>query len=172
MTSTVQPWLSNIPMMQQAVVLQALRGPDGLEKYNAAKFIVRWLRRCLVISAIDHHIFTDPAEPGGGSFTGPSVSLDPSKPDMTWEDAMEYHVTEYMQKLDAMPFHYHMHLMHAIQILGYHHPDQRIRVWWCKLYVRFVHDMHLNPETADQLNHRLSDNLDNWMSRSDPATLM
>jgi hypothetical protein len=72
----LQPWLDALPLMQQTVLLTAIRGPDGLPKYGPAKKLLRWYRRCILLSAMDQAILSDPLRSGGGSFTGPSIDRD------------------------------------------------------------------------------------------------
>jgi hypothetical protein len=176
MTSVLQEWVTDLPMMQQTVLITAVRGPDGLPKYHATKFVLRWYRRCILLSALDGKVLTDPAEPNGGSFTGPSVDTAhyeggryPGAPS-TWSEDMDVHVTEYLRSLDEVPHHFQLHLMHAIEIVGYKHPDPGIRRWWHHVYVRLVHDMHLWPETEEQLDQRLGDTREGWLARGDVAT--
>lgn len=165
MTSVLQEWVTDLPMMQQTVLLTAVRGPDGLPKYHPTKYLLRWYRRCILLSALDGKVLTDPAETNGGSFTGPSVdSLS------LWPEQMDGRVTEYLRALDEVPHHFQLHLMHAVEIVGYKHPDERIREWWRHVYVRLVHDMHLWPEAEDQLDQRLGDSRDGWLARGDVAT--
>lgn len=125
--SVLQDWVQGLPMMQQTVLLTAVRGPDGLPKYHATKWVLRWYRRCILLSAMDGRVLADPVEPNGGSFTGPSCT--------------------------------------------YKHPDDEVRTWWHQVYLRLVHDMHLWPETAEQLDDRLGDSRSGWLRRADPATL-
>jgi hypothetical protein len=203
-------------MMQQTVLLTAIRGPDGMPKYGAAKRLLRWYRRCILISALDGEILTTPWDARGGSFTGPSIqtitlqaaaeryvgdlearsrearelleagsltSLDAynlAADDATafaeahlggWEPFMSKEVDGYLKGVDAIPHHFQLHFMHAAEIVGYKHPDNRIRSWWLKTYERLVHDMHLWPETEAQLDARLGDSRDGWLERADPATV-
>jgi hypothetical protein len=165
-SSVLQPWLSDIPMMQQTVLLTAVRGPDGLPKYHPTKYLLRWFRRCILLSAMDRRVIDNPADPGGGSFTGPSVES--GEP---WDAAMDRRVDDYLQALDEVPHHFQLHFLHAAEILGYKHPDHFIRSWWMLTYVRLVHDMHLWPETEDQLDERLGDSRFGWLARADRATV-
>lgn len=155
-------------MMQQSVLLTTVRGPDGLPKYHPTKYVLRWYRRCILLSAMDGRVLTDPIEPNGGSFTGPSVAPNPDA--VPWEALMVQRVDGYMAALDEVPLHFHLHLMHAVEILGYKHPDRRIGDWWRHLYFRFVDDMHLNREMPEQLEARLGDTREGWLARADPAT--
>lgn len=177
-----QEWTHSLPLMQQTVLLTATRGPDGLPKYGAVKMLLRWYRRCILLSALDKKVLTTPYEDNGGSFTGPSFSPrdvlcaehalyhDDDSCDRPWESELNNIVDEYLRTLDAIPHHFQLHFMHGAEILGYTHPEARIRTWWAKLYVRLARDMHLWPETMEQLNHRLGDDERGWRFHVDPAT--
>lgn len=182
----LQDWVAAIPMMQQTVLMTALRGPDSTPKYGPAKYLLRWYRRCILLSAMDRKVLGDPVEANGGSFTGPSMSsiemlkaqeefwadYPKGKPRLIiepWEPRMDALVGEYMQNLDATPYHYHGHFMHGAQVLGVQHPDRAIRCWWWKVYVRLVHELHLHPESPEEMNKRLGDNRAEWLARADVA---
>jgi len=165
-----QPWVHSISMMQQSVLLAAIRGPDGLAKYGGgAKMLLRWYRRCILLSAMDGKILANPIDENGGSFTGPSLD-GPDDLDH-WSDRMQQHVHDYLRQVDALPHHYQMHFMHAVEIVGYEHPDFEIRHFWHRLYLRLVNDFHLWPETEEQLDERLGDTRSGWLKRADPATV-
>lgn len=66
-----QEWVLEIPFMQQSVLFAAVRAPDGLRKDHPTKVLLRWYRRCVLLSAFDRRALTCPFEDGGGSFTGP-----------------------------------------------------------------------------------------------------
>lgn len=168
----LQDWVLNLPLMQQTVLLTAIRGPDNTPKYGPVKMLMRWYRRCVLISALDNLVLRTPSDPRGGSFTGPSI--DSKGPDVMhsgWEPDMDRIVDEYLRTVDALPHHFHMHLMHAAEIIGYQHSDARIASWWLHVYYRFARDMHLTPETLDALNERLGDSRANWLKHADKATV-
>jgi hypothetical protein len=157
-----------LPMMQQTVLLTSVRGPDGLPKYGPVKMLLRWYRRCFLLSAMDGKALTNPYDNNGGSFTGPSYNRMGARP---WTFEMDNLVGEYLRMLDAIPRHFHMHFMHAAEILGYKHPNDQIRSWWYQTYIRFVNDMHLEPELEATMNKRLGDRRDDWLDSNDPATV-
>jgi len=166
----VQAWVEELTFMQQTVLLTAVRGPDGVTKYHPVKNLLRWYRRCLLISAMDGAVLTTPGEAGGGSFTGPSYTGNENLV-ATWEDIMHSEViSEVLRKVDELPHHFYMHLVHAIEIMGYKHSDDRIRSFWLSVYLRFCKDMHVNPETVEQMDHRLGDSREQWLQSNDPAT--
>lgn len=169
MTSVVQPWVSELTMMQQSVLFAAVRGPDGLAKYGGgAKMLLRWYRRCILLSAMDGRVLADPIEPNGGSFTGPS--LDGYDQNDDWPERMQVHVHDYLRQVDALPHHYQLHFMHAVEILGYKHPNVKTRFFWHRLYKTLVEDLHLYPETEEQMDARLGDTREGWLARNHPAT--
>lgn len=168
-----QEWTHDLPMMQQTVLLTAIRGPDGIAKYGGGvKMLLRWYRRCILLSALDGKVLDDPLEPNGGSFTGPS--LDPKMHGDSiddWDDLMLIHVNDYLRQVDALPHHFQMHFMHGIEIIGYKHPEHRISMFWRQVYLRLVNDFHLHPETEAELDDRLGDTRSGWLKRADPATV-
>lgn len=202
MSTVLQPWVSALTLMQQTVLLTAIRGPDSTPKYGPAKMLLRWYRRCILLSAMDQRILPDPLDPSGGSFTGPSVDhihlqgkavdrararndadatrlwslpLDEAIGDQMdedgWEPLMHEIVGQYLRELDALPHHFQLHFLHAAEIVKYKHSDLRIQRWWRQTYERLVHDMHLWPETEEQLDRRLGDSRSQWLERNDPATV-
>lgn len=170
--SVVQPWVSLLPMMQQSVLLELTRGPDGITKYHPSKFLIRWVRRCILFGALDHNLFDNPYDPKGGSFTGPSFILEREFQTefYRWETNMDAIVSEYLKEVDMMPHHYHLHLMHGLEILGYKHPDVRKKLWFNGTYMRFCRDMHLTAESQRDMDYRLGDSEHQWRSTADPAT--
>ncbi len=190
MTPVIQPWVTQLNFMQQSVLLAAIRGPDGIHKNHIAKVLQRWYRRCILISAFEGKIMTDPYAGGGGSFTGPLMieHLPGFKPAGSWKlqhtpagmpiQVMDIQmlstishdensmigeaVRRYIKTLDELPHHYQLHIMHAAQIIGYKHPDTIIRQWWARTYEILAQDMHLNPETEAQMDYRLADKEDQW----------
>jgi hypothetical protein len=109
------------------------------------------MRRCYLISAFDKEVLTDPYDTRGGSFTGPC------------EIDIHEAVNQYLKSIDEIPLHFHTHLMHAVEILGYEHPEKWIADFWKDFYYRIVKGLHLNPESKEQMRKRLSDSKDNWL---------
>lgn len=161
----LQEWVMFLPMMQQSVLIAAVRGPDGIKKDHVSKLMMRWFRRCMLLSSFIKDVIANPYDPGGGSFTGPSIAhVAPN-----WEHEMGMVVSRYLKTIDELPHHYQLHFMHACEILGYKHPDERIKAWWLETYLRIVRDMHLYPETEKEMDKRLGDNYEGWNERNDPS---
>lgn len=173
--AVTQEWTHSLSMMQQSVLLAAVRGPDGVAKYHPVKFLLRWYRRCILYSAMDRRVFISPFEEGGGSFTGKSFDIaihgDRARSQATKSDWMDELVSLYLRSVDELPHHFQMHFMHAVEILGFKHPVPITRDWWARSYLRLVHDLHLWPETEEQLDRRLGDDRGQWLERNDAATV-
>lgn len=181
-----QDWALNIPIMQQSVLFAAVRAPDGIRKNHPVKVLLRWYRRCVLLSAFDQRALLDPFEEGGGSFTGPFTHLHADafcfglvpwlhgghyQLEERWAtDRWEYfdHMRRvYLEHVDELPHHFQLHFMHAAQIVGAHHSHQPIREWWWTFYLMIVDDAHLHPETVEEMSRRLSDDRDEWKAREE-----
>lgn len=149
--SVLQPWVEKLTGMQQSVIISSIRAPDGLHKGHPAKLIWRWLRRCTMYCSFGHVIMLEPDESGGGSFTGPIKDVNQA-------------IKDYFYHVDSVPHHAHLHFMHAAEILGYKHPVDGIRSWWQSVYLEAVNDMHLVPESEEEMDRRLGDNEEQWRS--------
>lgn len=164
----LQDWIKDIPLMQQSVLLCAIRGPDGMAKHHPCKPLIRWYRRCILITAFEKKAITNPYELGGGSFTGPSCT-NPEETGKTWEECMVPVADDFLNCRDELPLHYFMHFMHAAEILGYQHSDLFISNWWLNLYIRMAEALHLHVETRSEMMSRLGDNEEGWLARSDTS---
>lgn len=188
-TSSVLPaqqeWVTRLSIMMQSVLFAAVRAPDGLRKDHPVKVIMRWYRRSVLVSAFDGKPLDDPFSPGGGSFTGPFLwqhhhdfltpvgSRTPvgtrnmwfsTTPERHWE-MFGFMRGVYLRHVDEMPHHFQLHMMHAAQIVGEYHPNLHTRGWWNTFYLMIVNDAHLQPESREDLEERLSDNEQAWRAR-------
>lgn len=168
MKIVTQEWIHELTYMQQTVLLTAVRGPDGVGKYHPSKYMLRWLRRCFLICALEGIPLTTPYDPRGGSFTGPSYdTIDPTH---DWYAPMDKIFGTYLKSLDELPHHFQLHFMHAAEIIGYKHPDMKIRAWWHDVYFELARDMHLHPESEEELDRRLGDDESLWRASNHEAT--
>jgi hypothetical protein len=151
MPNVLQPWVQDLTLMQQSVLLTAIRGADTLPKFHVSKYLLRWYRRCVLLSAFERCVLSDPYDPRGGSFTGPVES-----------ENIDDVASQYLRAVDEVPLHFHLHLLHAAEILGYKHQNLQIRSWWHAFYLAAVRDMHLQPESEADLDQRLGDSLELW----------
>ncbi len=126
----LQDWMAELPWKQQSVVLSSLRGPDTSRPVGV-KVITRWLRGITQNNA-------DPSTDYMKDLPFPSLE-------------------EFQRDLEYCTMHYYCHLMHAMGIIGYNHPEEKTKDIAIRYYAAMVDFLHLNPETKEQLNKRLED---------------
>ena len=140
MKSVLQNWVMELPLREQGTLLTAVRGCD-----LTPKFPLDSLERRLVGSI--RFAFLNPADPRevdrepGCFFI--SEPPDPAK--------------EKFSALGHYPLHWLSHVMHAMEIIGYRHPNQSLRYRFHDLYRAMVHSLHLNIEQCSEMISRLSE---------------
>jgi hypothetical protein len=135
------------------VLFLASRGPDGIEKHHPCKAVHVAYRATVFLAGKYGRLLE------WGEQADSFMSLDVFGHDHRWETAVD----AFFRSWDTLPAHYVKHLMHGVQILGFKHPDQRFRQRWGLLYLRFVEEFHLQPETEEQMDLRLGDwNREDW----------
>lgn len=150
--NVVQDWVfERCNMQQQTVLFTAIRGPDNIAKYHQCKFLTAHYRATVVKNA----------KTGGAMKPGEGKG-DNSNSFMTLAvledvDSWGVMVTRYLEHVDSLPHHFHMHLLHAAQIVGYKHPSNLFRTRWLRVYHRFVEDLHLGAENEALMDARLND---------------
>jgi len=158
MNKLLQDWVSGLPLMQQSVLLTGIRAQDTLSKSHPAKLLCRWYRRCILICAFDKIVHFTADEYCGGKFTGNVKDVD--------QLAKNYFVN-----VDEIPHHYHLHLVHGAEIIGYKHPIVKISDWWREFYFQSVNDMHLRIESEKEMDYRLADSEKQWKENENFSTL-
>lgn len=143
MKSVLQDWVMELPLRMQGTLLTAVRGCDNEAKqwvstgvaYSPGRRLTAFIRWC----------FMNPADPRevdreeGAFFM--STPPSPFKP----------------SAFGHLPLHWYTHVMHALEIIGYHHPDLLTRDVARGLYGGLVHALHLNEETEEQQHTRLTE---------------
>jgi hypothetical protein len=147
-TRVLPDWMASLPMQQQSVLILALRGPDGIRKHHPCKAIVRFYRGTVLKAARFGRLLR--IDEKADTFMSMDGFIDNLK--------FNSKVKEYFDSIDELPHHYHMHLMHGAQVLGYKHPDHEYRSRWHHFYLKCLDDSHTpHPETEEEMDERLSD---------------
>jgi hypothetical protein len=134
MTSVLQDWVGELSFKKQTVLLGAIRSPDTLFTLQL-KSVVIWTRTKILQNA-------DP-------MTGFMHTALDSLPLFEHLD----------REFERLPLHAAHHMLLALQVIGFEHPDTDIRMTGWKFYSDAVDAQHLNPETRDQYESRYRDNL-------------
>ncbi len=152
MPGVLQEWLSELPLREQGVLVLALRGPDGVRKEGGAKNLVRALRGCIMITgATGKPLLPGENMPEDNFMEMYRVGHPNEEP---WAEASR----EFFREWDTYNVHWLLHFLHAAEILGYRHPDERIRQRWRSLYFRSaMAKCHMGVESKDVMMDRLKD---------------
>lgn len=135
--SVIQDWVCKLGLRYQGVLVSAVRGCDTAPRDDASKLLVRVYRG---------EILNSTAEEGKQPKSYISYA--------TTEELAKL-MQDYVRNWDHYPFHYNTHFVHAAQILGYYHHDERRKRMWHAFYLTCCKKMHVLPETRDQLAARL-----------------
>ncbi len=138
--SVVQDWISYLPFTQQAVLLVALRGPDGMTKWNGCKKMTFFIRGVILHAAYPNYDDSYPE-----SFCFMRCDYNNFNTDLQ----------QFFREVDEMPHHYLMHTLHAAQIIGYKHPDPYIASLFGEMYLKGCKDFHMNAESVEDMDKRL-----------------
>lgn len=137
--SVFHDWVHELTFQMQALLTTAMRGPDGSQKEDDAKIIIRYLRGVVLKPAGDWKGEND------NNFMWGEFEYFPAFTDLFWDDHDHY------------PHHFIMHLVHCAEVVGYLHPDETIRRNWLDFYFKGCDSFHMKPETQQDLIMRLND---------------
>lgn len=134
MSSVLQPWLEDIPIRMQSTLVLSLRGPDG-QRSPEIKKVQRWMR---------------------------GLAFRPGNPDNVHEFMTAIENVPWLKEknslareLEFCPQHFYSHLMHGLEVIGYSHPDNRVRRKACQIFFGMCTLMHLTPEEPNAFWERL-----------------
>jgi hypothetical protein len=143
MQSVLQDWVMELPLREQGTLMTAVRGCDNEPKqwtktgvaYSPGRRLTAFIRWCFMNPADIREV--DSQE---GAFMM-STPPNPFKP----------------SEFGHLPQHWYSHAMHALEIIGYRHSNKEVAKMAGHMYLKMVHNMHLNGETVFQMAQRLSE---------------
>lgn len=142
MQSVLQDWVMELPLRYQGTLLTCVRGCDDEPKqWTATGFSDSPGRR---LTAYIRWCFMNPADVREVDIPGAFFQSSPPHP---------FRPSEF----GHLPQHWYAHAMHALEIIGYHHPEGMVRARAHTMYETMVHSLHLNTETKSQLRRRLTE---------------
>jgi hypothetical protein len=141
--SVLQSWVEELPLRFQGTLLTAVRGCDSEPKswtktgvaFSQGRRLTAFIRWCFMNPADPREV---DAEEGAFFMSTPPLPFKPSE-------------------FGHLPQHWYSHAMHALEIVGYHHPTDLTRETAQMLYEKMVRNMHLNPEGETQQWERLTE---------------
>lgn len=149
MNSVLQDWVMELPLREQGTLLTGIRSCDLApknpvcidERYGCStgedtseRQLSAFLRFCVL----------NPADPRELDIPGAWFQ---SKPPLDWKPSQFGHY----------PLHWYSHLMHCFEVVAYRNPTPELASDAWNIYKRLVHSLHLNIESVDQFEERLSE---------------
>lgn len=135
-TGILQPWVAALGLRHQGVLISIVRGCDNQPKHCPSKTLTRAIRGLLLNT---HSADAAKAQ----------TFIELTTPFAFWE-RFDLFVKS---GLDHYPMHWVMHLVHAMEILGYYHNSHGFICF--DAYKTLCRKLHLNPESKAQMNARL-----------------
>lgn len=147
--SVLQDWVMALPLRAQGTLLTGVRGCDLApknprcidERYgcstgeeSAERGLTAFLRYCFMVPADEREV-----DIPGAFFS--------SRPPENWKPS----------QFGQYPEHWYAHVMHCFEVVGYCHPNWIIADKARGIYERLVRNLHLNPETKEQMLERLTE---------------
>jgi hypothetical protein len=136
--SILQSWVTDLGLRHQGVLLTVVRGYDGWSKHSPQKPLIRELRGLILVPFDEREL----------AFAGGFMCGFPHHP-------AAQGFKEFCDNIDGLPVHYVMHLVHAIEIVGYCHPEVEVRDVYFLRYRKLCDKFHLYPEQSEEMNARL-----------------
>lgn len=133
----LQYWVQCLGLRHQGVLMASVRGCDTAPRDDDSKLFARCVREAIL-------------RPHCGNSAGAATFIQ-----RVLRSELQRRFTGFIRDADHYPHHYMMHIIHAIEIIGYHHPDGNVRQTWKEFYEFACRRLHLNPETPEQLSGRL-----------------
>jgi len=136
--SILQDWVTKLGLRHQGVLLGAIRGCDGALRGDVSKPVVR----CLRAAILHAHC---------GDVTRAATFME-------WVPRAELQarLRVFRRNMDHLPVHFVMHLVQAVEVIGYKHPEADIQGEWYGFYRELCRKLHLNPESEHELDDRLN----------------
>ena len=136
--SVLQDWVMELPLREQGTLLTAVRGCDLTPKYpldSVERSLVACIRGAFMVAADEREVDVE-----NGSFMSRRIP-------QNWKPCA----------LGHYPQHWVSHVMHAIEVLGYRHPDMPTRLQWHRVYEMLCHSLHVPCEPFEVFVARMSE---------------
>ena len=139
--SIIQPWVENLGLREQGTLVASIRGCDGTAKGDITKALMREIRG-LILVPFDAREMKESDKGFINPFPSPSATTN---------------FPVLLKSLDQYPVHFLFHMLFAIEVIGYRHPQPVVRAVYLHRYEMIVRKLHLNPETLEQFVARMTE---------------
>lgn len=141
--SVLQDWVMELPLREQGTLLTCVRGCDDEPKrwtstgvsYSPGRRLTAFVRWSFMVPADELEV---DSQEGAFMMSSPPEVFKPSE-------------------FGHLPQHWYSHAMHSLEIIAFRHPDKFVSDNAMIMYLKMVHNLHLQPETKEQMIARLSE---------------
>lgn len=138
MASILRDWVTELQIREQGTLLSALRGCDTAPKFpldSLERQLTAYIRYCVCHPADQREV---DSEPGCFMRSTPPDNFKPSA-------------------LGHYPLHWVMHVTHALEIIGYRHPEVFVSMHCFSMYSSICRSLHLPVESVEDMTARLGE---------------
>jgi hypothetical protein len=137
--SILYDWVQELGLRHQGVLLASIRGCDGVAKHDPSKAVMRAIRAVVLVPFDAREL----VEPKGFMYYEP--------------DAFIEGINTLAKGMDEYPVHFIWHLIHAVEVIGYKHPEASVRYVFHAGYYKLVKKFHVQPESEQAMDSRLTE---------------
>lgn len=152
MPSILQPWVIDLGLRHQGVLVSAMRGCDTAPRNDPSKSVQRLLRGAVLL-------------PHVGKYGNPKTYMSAEPDENKWWEC----ANGFLRNWDHYPNHYVIHFIHATEIIGYKGPDEypTFASRWLKFYKLSCAAFHLSCEPESELDSRLNVNEEDFFAQQE-----
>lgn len=148
--SILKDWVMDLGLRHQGVLVAAVRGCDTAPRHDPSKLLSRALRGEFLVAHV-----------GDASKAKTFIQLCSA-------EELADRMKAFLDNSDHYPMHYVMHFIHAAEVIAYHGPIDR-REAWLAFYEKACRKLHVTPETAQEMDARLSADEETFFAAQDTA---
>lgn len=135
MPSIIANWISDLPYKQQALLFMSLRNCDIVDFDDPSRILIHEIRKVIFKSSI------------------PVQDIDEISKENEDRDFRKL-VIKVCINSNKYPMNFYKSLAITSAILGYHHPEFKIKKRWFDVYVKLAQKLNLHIESIEDLNLR------------------
>lgn len=128
----LQDWVLFLPPLVQSDLLKSLRGCDTMPFPDHSKFLIKEIRK--VVTKSDKNNY--------------------SSKYFKYQGTLKEHLYKLKDYIEKYPTHFIVHLLEAVKIIAYTHPNQETRDKFAYVQLQLHKGLLTNPETPAEMRRR------------------
>lgn len=128
----IQEWVLFLPPLVQSDLLKSLRGCDTMPFPDHSKFLIKEIRK--VVTKSDNNNY--------------------SSKYFKYQGKLQEHLYKLRDYIEKYPTHFIVHLLEAVKIIAYTHPDKETRDKFAYIQLQLHKGLLTSPETPAEMRRR------------------